>query len=81
MNTKRHPDYINIKHKINSCVRLSTLESNAQVVKRFYEQNKGEDANDLMILFLQKRDELNPEYKWESGAVIENYRVMRGAKN
>jgi len=62
MNKKRHPDYINLKHKIESCTKEKQLESLRQVAVKFAKENKGDDANDLTLLFLQKRDELNPNF-------------------
>ena len=72
-NIKRHPDFINLKHKIDKCIKLSKLEEHKEVVLRFKDKHK-EDGNDLMIIYLRKYDELNPEYKWESPEETENHK-------
>ena len=59
-NRKRASDFFNLKHKIESATCQRHLESMREILTKFVRTNKGDDANDLMILFLQKENELNP---------------------
>jgi len=65
-NRKRVPDYINLKYKIESATCTRQLESMREVLTTFVRTNKGNDANDLMVLYLQKCEELNPYYEDET---------------
>jgi len=61
-NKKRHPDYIKLKQKIESATEKN-LESYRQVVVKFVHEHMGtDDATDLNLLFLQKRDEVTPNF-------------------
>lgn len=63
-NKKRHSDFINLKQKIESCTVARKLESMREVVLKFRQGNNGE-GNDLVVLFLQKRWELDPNYIYD----------------
>ena len=65
-NKLRHPDYFIFKKRIESAVKPETLESFRESLTKFVKTNKGEDANDLMVLYLQRENELNPLYEDET---------------
>jgi len=64
-NRRRVPDFLNLKHKIESATCQRQLESMREVLTQFVRTNKGDDANDLMVLYLQKCEELNPFFEDE----------------
>ena len=62
-NTFRHPDFINLKHKINSCEKWESLQNLSETVVRFAKSNKHlPDADDIMNVYIQKEKELRPDY-------------------
>lgn len=65
-NTKRHPDFIKLKHKIQSSEKPEQLERLRQVVLRYGHTHA--DRAELMAYFLEKEYDLNPEQKNESMA-------------
>ena len=57
-NTTRHPDYINIKHKLDSCESLKSLRSHNELVLRFYRKNKsGQDEKELLAHYLDLEED------------------------
>lgn len=65
MNSKRHPDYIKLRNRINECTKLKHIENLRQVVVQTNKLFKGtkweEDGTDLLILFLSKEAEIEAE--------------------
>ena len=59
----RHPDFINLKHKIQNCDKPEKLERLRNVIVRY--GLKHSDRAELMTYFLEKEWELNPEKKNE----------------
>lgn len=62
MNRKVHPDFINLKHKINACKTIDKLELLRQVIIRFHKNNI-EDGGRLLVEFMLKEQVLNPDYR------------------
>ncbi len=74
MNALRHPDFINLKHKIQNCETMEKLERFRQVILRYGHTHS--DRAELMSYFLEKEQDLNPEFKNESWAdAIETQRM------
>jgi len=62
-NTKRHPDYFKFKTRIELSDTIERLNRHRQAVSRFVREHFGkDDATDINILFLQKEEELTPNY-------------------
>lgn len=61
MNTKRHPDFIKLKHRIQSCTNPEQIERLRQVVLRYGQSHA--DRAELMAYFLEKEYDLNVEMK------------------
>ena len=74
MNTKRHSDFIKLKHKIQSCEKLSQLNSLRQVILH-YSKNQ-EDRAELMAYFIEKEQDLSPDYRNEIEYEIRNNPYM-----
>ena len=61
MNTKRHPDFIRLKHRIQECNKPEQLERLRQVVLRYGQSHA--DRAELMAYFLEREYDLNVEMK------------------
>ena len=61
-NRQRHPDYFQLRNKINACEKLHQLDNLRQVTaetNRLFKDTKwNDDGIDLMIIFMQKEAEL-----------------------
>mgnify|MGYP001611892002 CR=1 FL=1 len=61
-NQKRHPDFIKLKHRIQSCTKPDQLERLRQVIQRY--DGEYADGVELMAYFIEKEYELHPE-NWD----------------
>lgn len=59
MNTKRHPDFIKLKQRIQSCTKPEQIERLRQVVLRYGQSHS--DRAELMAYFLEKEYDLSDE--------------------
>lgn len=62
LNIKRTPEFIKIKHSVNSCLNLSQLETLREIIIKYYKDKKDGGA-ELMAEFLFREGNLSGEIR------------------
>ena len=62
-NKKKHPDFIFIKHCINSCETIFQFEAAYGMISLYSFKHKDRDGvHDLILIATEKRKEICPDY-------------------